>query len=91
MHAPPSVIWLRHRAEMALPGEQLAEGIGHVDHFDVRGVDSGRDQRVVHHIGGQVREVVAFAGQVSREIGLIAAEDPDVGSAHDWTVLQLRE
>ena len=32
----------RHRAEMALPGEHLAEGIGHVNHFDVRGVDPGR-------------------------------------------------
>jgi hypothetical protein len=34
---------------------------------------------------------MTFAGEVAREIALIAAEDPDVFSAHDWTVLQLRE
>ena len=42
-----------------------------------------RRERAVHHFGGQVGEVVAFAGEVAREIALIAAEDPDVWSAHD--------
>ena len=39
-------------------------------------------ERVVHHFGGQVGEIMAFAGEVAREIALIAAEDPDVGCAH---------
>ena len=81
----------RHRAEVALAGEHLAEGIGDVNHLDVGGVDPGCRERVGHHFGGQVGEVMAFAGEVAREIALIAAEDPDVFSAHDWTVLQLRE
>jgi hypothetical protein len=76
---------------MALPGEHLAEGIGHMDHPDVGGVDPGRGECVVHHFGRQVGEVMTFTGEVAREIALIAAEDPDVFSAHDWTVLQLRE
>jgi hypothetical protein len=74
---------------MALTGKHLAESIGHVNHLDVRGIDAGRREGVVHHFGGQVGEVMAFAGEVAREIALIAAEDPDVGS--ERTVLQLRE
>ena len=80
-----------HRAEVALPGEHLAEGVADVDHVDVGGVDLGRAQRVVDDLGGQIGEVEAFAGEVAGEIALIAAEDPDVRSAHGATVLQLRE
>jgi len=74
-----------------LPGEHLAEGVRHMNHFDGGGVDLGRAQRVVDDLGGQVGEIKAFAGEVAREIALIAAEDPDVRSAHGATVLQLRE
>ena len=81
----------RHRTEMALPREHLAERIAHVNHLDVRGVDLGRGERVVNDFGGQVGEIMAFAGEVAREVALIAAKDPDVGSAHEETVLQLRE
>ncbi len=56
-----------------------------MDHFDVAGVNFGFRERISHHFGGQIGEVMAFAGEVAREIALIAAEDPDVGSAHERT------
>jgi hypothetical protein len=34
---------------------------------------------------------MAFTVEIAREIALVAAENPDVGRAHDQTVLQLRE
>ena len=74
----PSLTRGGHRAEVALPGEHLAEGVADVDDVDVGGVDLGRLERVVDDLGGQVGEVVAFAGEVAREVALIAAEDPDV-------------
>ena len=61
----------------------LAEGVRQVNHVYVRGVDLGRVKRAVDDFGGQVGEIVAFAGEIAREVTLIAAEDPDVGSAHD--------
>jgi hypothetical protein len=76
---------------MALPREHLAERVGHVNHVDVRGVHLGRAQGAVDDFGCQVREIVALAGQIACEVTLIAAEDPDIGSAHVQTVLQLRE
>ena len=80
-----------HGAEVALAGEHLAERVGDVHDVDVGGVDFGRRECGIHHLGGQIGEVVAFAGEVAREIALIAAEDPDVGDAHEPTLLQLRE
>jgi len=81
----------RHRAEVALPGEHLAEGVGHVNHRNVGGVNSGRRECISHYFGRQIRVVTALAGEVAREVALITAEDPDVGSTHGGTVLQLRE
>ena len=75
----PGVDGGRHRAEVALAGEHLAEGVGDVHHADVDGVHLGRGQRRVHHLGGQIGEVMAFAGEVAGEVALVAAEDPDVG------------
>src|SRR3954447_4459285 len=69
----------RHRAEVALPGEHLAEGVGHVNHRNVGGVNSGRRECISHYFGRQIRVVTALAGEVAREVALITAEDPDVG------------
>ena len=75
---------------MTLLGEHLAECIGDVNHVDVAGVDLGRGQRSVDDLAGQIREVEAFFGEVSGEVALIAAEDPDI-SVHSRTLLQLKE
>ena len=80
----------RHRAEVTLLGEHLAECVRDVDHADVAGVDLGRGQGGVDDLAGQIREVEAFFGEISGEVALIAAEDPDV-SVHSRTLLQLRE
>ena len=80
----------RHRAEVTLSGEHLAECVGDVDHADVRGVDLGRREGGVDDLAGQVGEVAAFSGEVAGEVALIAAENPDV-SVHSGTLLQLRE
>ena len=66
----------RHRAEVALAGEHLAEGVGDVDDSDVGGVHLGRGQRAVDDLGGQRREVAALPAEVAGEIALVAAEDP---------------
>ena len=72
-----------HRAELTLPGEQLAERVADVDHLDVGCVDLGRRQCGGHHLGGQIGEVMTFPGEVAGEIALIPAENPNAGSAHD--------
>ena len=46
-----------HRAEVALPGEQLAEGVGDVHHADRGGVNACRGERGIDHFGGQVGEI----------------------------------
>ncbi len=80
-----------HRAEVTLAGEHLAERVGEVDDLDVGGVHVGRGESGVDDLGGQVGEVASLAGEVAGEVALIAAENPDVGSAHAATLLQLRE
>ena len=80
----------RHGAEVTLLGEHLAECVGDVDHTDVSGVDLGRGEGGVDDLAGQIREVEALFGEVSGEVALVAAEDPDV-SVHSRTLLQLKE
>ncbi len=55
-----------------------------------RGVDLGRGEGGVDDLAGQVREIEAFFGEISGEVALVAAKDPDV-SVHSRTLLQLRE
>ena len=80
----------RHRAEVALLGEHLAECVRDVHDADIGGVDLGRGEGGVDDLAGQVREVEAFSGEVAGEVALVAAENPDV-SVHSRTLLQLRE
>ena len=67
----------RHRPEVTLAGEHLAEGIADVDDPDVGGVHLGRGERAFDDLGGQRREVAVLFGEVAGEITLVAAEDPD--------------
>ena len=81
----------RHRAEVALAGEQLAEGVADVDHVDVarrRRWPRRACRRRPRRSGRRSR---GLRGEVAGEVALVAAEDPDVGSGHEGTVLQLRE
>ncbi len=52
----------RHRAEMALTGEHLTEGVGHVHHLDVGGVDHRLGEGLVDDLAGQVGEVASSPG-----------------------------
>ena len=70
-----------HRAEVALAGEQLTEGVGDVHDVDRGGVHPRGGERGIDHFGGQIGEIEALAGQVAAEVALVAAEDPDVGGA----------
>ena len=74
---------------MALPGEHLAESVGHVDDADRGAVQPGALECAVDDLGGQRGEVEAFAGEIAREVALVATEDPD--ARHASTVLQLTE
>ena len=77
---------------MALAGEHLAEGVGDVHHLDRGGIQARGGERGVDHLGGQLGEIQALAGQVAAEVALVAAENPDVGgAAHVRTLLQLTE
>ena len=73
----------RHRAEVALAGEQLTERVGDVDHVDRVGLESRSGERGSDDLGSQVREIESLPGQVAAEVALVAAEDPDVGAAHE--------
>ena len=66
----------RHRAEVALAGEHLAEGIADMDHSDVGGVHFGRGECAFDDLSGQSREVAVLFGEVAGEIALVAAENP---------------
>ena len=92
MSHSPSCDGGRHRAEVALAGEQLAERVADVDDADVVGVDPGGGEGGVDDLGGQVGEVETLAGQVAGEVALVAAEDPDVVELPiRRTILQLTE
>ena len=52
--------------------------------------DLGRGEGGVDDLAGQIREVEAFFGEVSGEVALVAAENPDI-SVHSRTLLQLKE
>ena len=80
-------------AELALPGVDLPERVGHVDHVDVGGRNARRGQRTVDDLGRQRREVLALAGQVAGEVGLVAARDGHRGCHRCLlsSVLQLAE
>ena len=64
----------RHGAELALAGEQLAEGVADVHDIDVARCDPGGGERLAHGLGEQLGESDLFARGVAREVGLIAAE-----------------
>ena len=66
----------RHRPEVALPGEHLAEGVGDVDDPDVVAVHLGRGERGLDDLGGQSREVAVLFAEVASEVALVAAENP---------------
>jgi hypothetical protein len=66
----------RHRAELALPGEQLTEGVADVHDADVGRGDVRVLQRALDVLREQLRERDALAGGVAREVGLVAADDP---------------
>ena len=73
-----------HRAEVALAGEQLTEGVGDMHDVDRGGVQLRGGERGLDHFGGQIGEIEALPGQVAAEVALVAAEDPDIGgAAHD--------
>ena len=80
----------RHRPEVALLGEHLAEGSGHVYHPDVGGVDHGLGECLVDDLPGQAGEVDALPVQIAREVALIAPENPHV-TGHRPRLLQLTE
>ena len=75
----------RHRAEVALRGEHLPEGVGDVHHVDVGGVDHGLGQGPVDDFAGQIGEVIALAGEIAGEIALIPAENPDIRHSFEVT------
>ncbi len=57
-----------HAAELALAGEELAEGVADVDHVDVGGAYSGVLQGAPHDLLGEIGEVEALAGPVAGEV-----------------------
>ena len=72
----------RHGPEVALAGEQLAEGVADVDGLDVGGPDPGVGERLADHLGGEPVERLALPAEVAREVALVAAQHPDPLSAH---------
>ena len=82
-HAPQSLVdGGRHRAEVPLAREQLAEGVADVDHADLLRVDASGRECPLDHLRGQVGEVLALAMQVPGEVRLVAAEHPHVRLSH---------
>src|SRR5689334_13171933 len=72
----------RHRAELPLPGEELAERVPDVDRFHVFRSYPGIFQRARHGLGHHVGDLQALARVVPREVTLVAARDPRVRAAH---------
>ena len=81
----------RHGAQVTLRGEHLAERVGHVDDADVRGPHLRRGHGFTDHLSGQVGEVQTFPVQVTGEITLVAAKDPDVHRPHVTTTKRVTE
>ena len=67
----------RHGAEVALSGEELAEGVADVDDLDVGRSGAGRLEGAVDDLADEVGDVMTLAGQVAREVRLGATEHPD--------------
>ena len=68
----------RHRTELTLSGEQLAEGVPDVDGADVGGVDVRRGECRVDDVGDQVGDLLALTRVVAGEVGLITPEHEDL-------------
>ena len=66
----------RHGTEVPLSGEQLAEGVGDVNHTDVGGINHRVGQGLIHHLAGQVGEIPALPAQIPDEIALVSTKDP---------------
>jgi hypothetical protein len=70
----------RHRPELALAGEQLAEGVADVDHAgggEGGEVEVAAGEGVVDQLADQVDQLAAVAREVPGEVALGAAEDED--------------
>ncbi len=90
-----------HRSEVPLPGVDLPECIGDMDHPDLLGRDPPGLQRRRGDLGGQGAQVPALLGEISREVRLISADDPHGSGIHEaplstasrpaWVQLQLTE
>jgi hypothetical protein len=66
----------RHRPEVPLPGEELAEGIADVDDTDLRAGEAGCDEGALDDLTDQPVDADALSGQVAREVALVTAENP---------------
>ena len=64
-------------------GEQLAEGIGHMDHTDIGRTGVCRGEGLADHLGGQRAQIAAFTLHIAGEVALVTPEDPHVGGHVD--------
>ena len=73
-------------APMPLAGEEFAERVPHVHDVDVSRSDPGRREGLRQHGAHQLGGVETLAGEVAREVGLGAAQDPRCRHADAPTV-----
>ena len=82
-HAPEVLVdGGRHGAQVALAGEQLAEGVADVDGVDAGAAHPSVGQRLADDLGVSAVERLALACEVAGEVALVAPEHPDPLLAH---------